>query len=345
MAITVRDVHLVNDREEVIRFLRENLTPHSDDARYDWLYLSNPCGRARAWMAVDGSNKTIGVAAAFPRQFSIVGKTQRTWVLGDFCIDKQYRTLGPALQLQRALLESLTSDEQSICYDFPSKTMMSVYGRLGVRPLGIHVRHVKLLSVDHKLQQYAGKNILVRPLSRIANCALALGQKNQSMPEGVEFSMQESKFGDEFNSMQSRQGAEPPIRLSRSAEYLNWRYICPPVKHYCAVTARRQSEVVGYGMAEIDGDHSLLADVYTVDNDKYLPGILAYLELLLRDLNVYSISASVLEECHLIPYLRRAGFRPREGAPVIAYANGSTNWDVDVRDAKNWMLLNGDRDS
>src|SRR5436190_1178944 len=141
MGITVRDADLRKDREEIIRFLSENLTPHSDEARFDWLYLSNPCGRARAWMAVDGSGRTIGVAAAFPRHLSIAGETQSAWVLGDFCIDRQYRTLGPALQLQRLVLVSLSADEQAICYDFPSKAMMSIYGRLGVRTLGTHVRH------------------------------------------------------------------------------------------------------------------------------------------------------------------------------------------------------------
>src|SRR6266851_6306435 len=101
MGITIRDADLKADREEIIRFVHENLTPNSDGRRFDWLYLENPYGHARAWMAVDELGRTVGQAAAFPRHFSIGGSPHRVWVLGDFCVARGYRSLGPALQLQR----------------------------------------------------------------------------------------------------------------------------------------------------------------------------------------------------------------------------------------------------
>jgi hypothetical protein len=344
MGTTIREVDLADDREDIIRFLDENLPSNSDTARFEWLYLANPCGRARAWMAKDNFGRTIGVAAAFPRNFCIAGDTHRVWVLGDFCVAKEYRTLGPALQLQRAALESLTADEHAICYDFPSKAMMSIYGRLGIRALGTHIRHVKLLSVDEKVRKALGQSLLARPLSRITNWTLAIGQTRLSMPKDVQFAMQQSEFGKEFSTIKSAASLHP-IKALHSAEYLNWRYIQHPTKQYCAVVARRDSQVVGYGVAEIDGTHSMLAELRATDTEKYLPGILAYLELLLRELDVSSISASVLQDCHLIPHLRGAGFHPREGVPVIAHAGRKTKSTIDFRDAKNWMLLYGDRDS
>jgi hypothetical protein len=344
MGITIRDADLQADREEIIRFLHENLTADSDAARFDWLYFKNPFGRARAWMAVDTSGRMVGLAAAFPRFFSIAGTTQRTWVLGDFCFDRAYRSLGPALQLQRLSLKSLTADEHAICYDFPSQTMMSIYNRLGVRALGTHVRFVKMLSCDEKIQKLVSQRFLARSLSRVGNWALRFGQRPAYLPEGIELSRQDREFGEEFTAMSSRAASLHPIKAAHSAAYLNWRYVHHPVKQFCSVAARRESELLGYAVAEIDGRHSMLAELHAADTTCLRP-LLAYLELLLRDLNVFSIYTYVLQDCHLVPHLRRAGFHPRDGAPVVAYTSSASKWHIDIGDAKNWMLLLGDRDS
>src|SRR5688572_13402933 len=124
MKLTIREAHLDNDRDELIQFLRENLTKDSDETRFDWLYKQNPYGHGRAWIAVDSdSGHWVGVAAAFPRQFWSEGAQRKFWVLGDFCISNQSRSLGPAMQLQRACLSSLNDDSW---YDFPSRSMMAI---------------------------------------------------------------------------------------------------------------------------------------------------------------------------------------------------------------------------
>src|SRR5688572_2425883 len=128
MKLAIRDADLEKDREELIQFLYENLTKDSDGLRFAWLYLQNPCGVARVWVAVDlDSGRTVGVAAAFPRTFHVAGTERRVWVLGDFCFSNQSRSLGPALQLQRTCIGSLEGDPW---YDFPSRSMMAVYKRI-----------------------------------------------------------------------------------------------------------------------------------------------------------------------------------------------------------------------
>src|SRR5262245_53715570 len=123
MDLAIRDVQLENDRDELIQFFRENLTKDSNRARFDWLYLQNPYGKARAWLSMDPDGRTVGAAAAFPRTVWIAGMQRRAWVLGDFCISNRSRSLGPALQLQRACIGSLDND---LWYDFPSRSMMAV---------------------------------------------------------------------------------------------------------------------------------------------------------------------------------------------------------------------------
>ena len=101
----------------IIDCLRRFLSSEADAARYDWLYLQSPHGPASAWIAVDeGSGETIGVASAFPRRAVLDGAEVLGWVLGDFCIHPEYRTLGPALQLNRACLGAVDRGAAAYCY-------------------------------------------------------------------------------------------------------------------------------------------------------------------------------------------------------------------------------------
>jgi len=344
VAITIREADLETDRDEIIRFLYENLTPQSNGSRFDWLYLGNPNGRARAWIAVDEGGRTIGAAAAFPRHFWIDGKSERAWVLGDFGIGREHRSLGPALQLQRFVFASLASNDFAIAYDFPSASMMGIYRRLGVPLLGRHVRHVKLIRADEKIDNWVRHEFFAQCLSYIGNWALRFQQLPRFRNRDIEFSLHEGPFGKEFHTVNSG-CALHPFQAVRSAEYLNWRYRKHPLKRYCVLAARRHSELVGYGVVEIDDRHAMLAELCANDMPKILPGMIAYIERILREMKICSIGMPVLEHCHFVPHLRRAGFYPRESVPVIACVTGGDKWLAGARDPNNWLLLYGDRES
>src|SRR5262245_3485414 len=127
MAVSIREVDLHRDRAELIAFLLENLTERSNELRFNWLYLENPSGQARAWMALNEAGETVGFGAAFPRLMWFDNKPRRGWVLGDLCVAPSCRSLGPALLLQRACLKSLAIDGNPIWFDFPSQSMMAIY--------------------------------------------------------------------------------------------------------------------------------------------------------------------------------------------------------------------------
>src|SRR5215470_1770022 len=118
MLATIRPVDLRVDHAPLTDLLSRNLGRSAVGPRFEWLYFGNPHGSAHAWVAIDESTGRItGAAAAFPRRLSIGGNLQVGYVLGDFCIDQQYRCLGLAVKLQRACLEQIDS-ASSIGYDF-----------------------------------------------------------------------------------------------------------------------------------------------------------------------------------------------------------------------------------
>jgi hypothetical protein len=344
MPVKIRGLDLRSDRDELIHFLCENLTEKSDEARFDWLYLQNPCGEGRAWMAFDEAGRTIGVAAAFPRRVWLDRKPQRAWILADFCVAAYSRSLGPALLLQRECLKCLTEEEEPVWYDFPSRSMVAIYRRLGIPILGNYVRHVRLIRMDAKVQSYITNRPLARAVSGIGNLALRLRRVRRSSACNVEVTLHEDVFGEEFTEFDSVSANLPRIRGLRTAEYLNWRYLRNPLHRYRVVVAKRGRELLGYAVVEIDGSEFTVTDLQALEESATVPAILASIDHLARKANVDRVTASIMEGASLAAYLRRAGFYPRESVPVVACI-GTSQPPFLGQDPYHWFFMQGDRES
>jgi hypothetical protein len=115
MSVGVRPADLERDKAVIVETLRCFLNPHSDNRRFEWLYRDNPFGEASVWLAYEGKpDHVVGVAGAFPRRLHMLGGQKLSWVLGDFCVSDEHRTLGPALMLQRACLAGLEKQGASL---------------------------------------------------------------------------------------------------------------------------------------------------------------------------------------------------------------------------------------
>ncbi len=346
MAIAVRPADLRRDRELLIDFLFQHLTPLSDGRRFDWLYCDNPHGPARVWIAAeDGSGATVGAAAAFPRRLHVQGVEARGCVLGDFCIHPRYRSLGPALQLQRACLEAIDSGSLDVGYDFPGVSMVAVYRRLRVELREQMVRLAKLLRADRKIAEKVRVRPLARGLSAIGNLALALRDRGLQPRNGATISAHEGPCGEEFSSLAQQVSAGYGICVERSAEYLNWRYRAHPQRRHEILTARRQSSLVAYLTFTLTEQDANIVDLFGLEDTEVLGGLIAHAEELLRELGVITVSAPILASHPRVALFEKLGFRARESAPVLLYAPAGRGATPPAAVPPQWFLMDGDRDS
>src|SRR5580698_76996 len=154
----------------------------TDSHRFRWLYRDGPFGPARVWLAFDGSSQSpLGMAALFPRRGYIGGEEVLGCVLGDFCISEHYRSLGPAIQLQRACLALIESGEFAFSYDFPSKSMLGVYRYMGVNPTDECVRLVKVLKAEDRVREMVTIPVIAKALTAAADFALRLSDKHPAI--------------------------------------------------------------------------------------------------------------------------------------------------------------------
>jgi GNAT superfamily N-acetyltransferase len=343
MSVLIRSAVLETDREDLIELFRRHLTPLSDTHRFDWLYCQSPCGAARAWVACNGADgAVVGAAAAFPRRIYLDGAENLGWVLGDFCLEEEYRSLGPAVQLQRACLEAVASPHE-FCYDFPSQSMMAVYKRLGVRQTGCVVRWAKPLRVEQKLKSVVGSETIANMLGVMGNAALARrGYKGEE--NGCEVTLHEGACEEEFSMLDRKLPSSPGVRTVRSAEYLNWRYLAHPSQTHEILTARREGALVGYVVLTNDSKVASIVDLFAVEEPAVIAWLLSAAVDRIRRRGAPTASLIAGDGHPWSNIFERAGFRRRETSPVVVCGEKGT-MAAEASFQKNWYLMQGERDS
>ncbi len=346
MSLVVREADLDTDGPAIVECLKRWLTPLCDETRFQWLYRGNPFGVARTWIATDPVEGTIvGVASAFPRRV-YTGKEEDTgWVLGDFCIAKEYRTLGPALQLQGYLVREVQSGAIPFFYDFPSFSMMAVFRRLRIAQTGQLIRLAMPLRVDRKLKEVLKVPVLIKALSIVGNMFLRLKSGRRGMSDRYALSLHKGLCGEEFSRLTHRIGGEYGVCVQRTAPYLNWRYFANPVQRHEMLTARLGRTLVGFAVFTQAGEDATIVDLLGGPEPGSLKALIGGCVDLFRRRGVTTIHAPLLDTHPWLHLFEDRGFRRRDAVPFVAYASPAFHSRYSHGYGPRWCLMHGDRES
>jgi hypothetical protein len=326
--------------------LSRNLPRATDSHVLSWLYRENYHGKAHVWVVTDScTGLPIGAAGAFPRR-CILGDQEITgWVFGDFCLDSKYRSLGPALQLQRACLGVTEEKGGMFCYDFPSDRMVAVYKRLGISVTGKMVRVAKLLRVDRKVRQIINVPLARHVVTGVGNAILKLTAPAKVVPaESLEIALHQEPCGEEFSTLAREQGSRLGVCIKRSADYLNWRYVNNPLARYEFLTARRQGRLKGYAIWTQAGEDATVVDLFGENDAAIVKGLLSEIIDHVTTRGVMTLSVWLNESHPWLSLCSEMGFRVRGSAPFFCVPAPSLAKTDELRRAK-WLLMQGDRDS
>lgn len=325
----------------LISVLSDYLTPLSDERRFDWLYKDGPYGPARAWLALEGCHgKAIGASAAFPRTVLVNGIERKAWVLGDFCISGEHRSLGPALQLQRATLKAIDDGEVDFCYDFPSRQMEAIYRRMGVGAATKFVRLSKPVLVNSKVTSLLGPGVFASSVRWTLNSALRIAGSVASTSKWT-IGLHTGEFDREFAELYRRSGNNSFGCGMRSAEYLNWRFLRHANTVYQVLTARESGALEAFAVFSTANRAAEVAEI-GFSAEQAVGALLKELSSRLRRSQIESIHVFLTQDDPRRQTLERNGFWSRESTPVVVY------WPKQKQDAGkelSWSLTQADRDS
>jgi hypothetical protein len=345
MPHSIRPANLDVDRQLLFDLLSNNLSPNAGGRRFDWLYLGNPHGSARAWIAIDeNTGEGVGAAAAFPRRLAIAGSTRAGYVLGDFCIDRHYRSLGLALQLQRACLEQISPEVPASTYDFPSDRMMAIYRRMQIGPIGHIVRWSKLLRVDRKMGELVKSSAMARILATPVNKLLERKDIPSASNGGWTIVEHQGQCDERFTQLARAIGSSYGTCIERSAEYLNWRYLRHPLVHHEILTARCGEDLKGYVVFTHTEKDARIVDLFGFGDTAMWTALVTRVVALLRARMVNSVSFPALATNPWAGLLKKWGFYPRESSPVVVYVSGKMAPPAESA-VSSWFLVDGDRES
>lgn len=348
MNLTVLKADLEVDKHVIIETLFHYLTTDSNEERFNWLYTKNPPGPALVWLGVDKKNGTIfGVASAFPRRVFINGKIEDGWVLGDFCIHEEYRSLGPAIQLQRACLADINSRNSGMWYDFPSSSMMAIYQRLRFPfSKGSVLRLAKPIRIDRKVRAYITQPFLASGATFIANFVLKRLQRAKSRKQkDITVDIYADECGEEFTHLSSKVGQQYEVCLERTAAYLNWRYVRNPLSRYVLITARRGPSLRAYAVYRCTKEDMTIVDLFGYEDVPVIQALLDYVTEYSRVQGMMTLSIPLLENHPWRSLLQQLGFQAREASPlVLKFLPGMPDVVCNSDVGKRWFMLEGDRD-
>lgn len=333
MATSIREADLLEDEKVLIGLARAHLTPNSDLTRFRWLYQDNPFGTARAWLAYDSSlSEPIGMAALFPRKMYVGGEIQDGALLGDFCVDRNHRTLGTALQLLRAQLEIANGGRFAICYDFPSSVMAKVYSRIGAFVSGNSVRLSRPLRIGWNFAD------AIPLLASLFDWGAAAGRGSTANAAGLHFQLEAGPLTSEYDELATRVGSAWGDCTARTSEYLNWRYLQHPYSKFEIVSARKEKELLAYCVITTSGDRAIIADLFGMPNAIVMGKLVRHVIRRLKARGLDAISLPILASRRCIRLLGGMGFFKREPSPVIGFGTR-------LRSAQQLFLMHGDRES
>ena len=268
MTMGIRQANLETDKTNILGLLQENFSAPfssaSDQLRFNWLYCHNPGGLAWSWLAVaKGPDKVVGVASLFPRPLWVDDHLVNAGMVGDFAVQKDYRSLGPALMLQRAAFEPVEGGELTLCYDCPPHDRgMATFVRLGMKPSCDIYRYNKVIKLDPYVERFFGGGLVGGAFKKVANLCFGFFTRKPRTIPGIEVSLVEGSLGEEYSLLDKRVSSRGVIRSSRNAELLNWRYKNDPIRTYHILSAHRHGELMGYVIFSVSNNIARVFDIF-----------------------------------------------------------------------------------
>lgn len=347
MSISVVEAEVEQNLELFQTLLNRNRNRKVGRNRFEWLYLYNPQGGARAWFVEDRrTGEPVAFTSVLPRLVKVDGTDIVCWNCCDFSVDRKYRTLGVALKLRKKAKECVDNGEVQALYAHPNDRMEVIHKKVGHLRIGQMRRFVKLLRSERQIEKFIKNKFLSSFLSPSAN--LFLGVKDKLIKIDKRYSVQwleNQEFDDEYDCLFEEASRGYRILGDRRASYLNWRYGQNPLYLTHRVTIRNEGKLVGYVLFHLHKGVAVLKDILCMPDDNVLNTLLGHAIRMLRARRIDAISAIFMDKNPVVRSLEHLGFRRRpEVSSVYAYAREDDHIRRAWVDGKSWYMTVADRD-
>lgn len=257
----------VEYKAQILEFWKEYL-PGTPPGRFEWMQ-ENPAGPAIWFFAFDINKKElVGTVSIISREMVFNGTLVNAGIVGDFIVSKNYRVFGPALMLQRTVLESMSIYGFDYLYTLPNKASLKVNLRAGFVDAVKLVEYVKPVRCAQYLQKYLGYKLSYF-VGYLLDFIVKLFSKESwifttnHFDEIITVDGAFDAIWDEFQKL------EAGLIGDHSAKYIEWRYLKNPASSFRIIVLRGKSEgkLLGYIIFTMIDDKIEIYDILSLKNN------------------------------------------------------------------------------
>lgn len=331
---------------EIAGLWRRNL-PEASSARFAWLYGGQ--GRSRSWLLRDPDAGPIGSAGLMLRRMQLGEAVVDAGSAIDLNVDAAYRSVGPALALQRAVTEPLKSGRLAFVYALPSPSAVPVLRRTGYREVGAFRRWAKPLRTASHWRPRVRSQALAAVVGWCADRWLqaSSAERTQVWPAGAD-ACACSRYDTRFDQLWSRRPYAGWIFGERSAAYLDWRYAqYPDLRQETVGVFSPEGELQGYAVVDAADGVGYVSDLWFADSAALrltLLGLIRYA----RRAGWRGLSISLFAPPVVTSALTDFGFSPRADARPLLVLPGASLTAAQraaLLDPDRWYITRADSDT
>jgi N-acetylglutamate synthase-like GNAT family acetyltransferase len=246
-----------NDLSSLFRLLRSIFNGYPSIEHWTWKYLENPHGSPTIWVAED-KGRIVGCYILNPVKLRI----GQTLVLGaqpvDAAVDNDYRGGGIFKKLADGARAQAKKDGVSIIFAFPNEISYKGQVRIGYRPMFIIPKMLRVFRMGSLLEgrvwwlsgSFFNKTLgMIDSFQRISAKRVS-NELNYGFKVKV-ISEFDSRFESFWKEICSKNN---DVLVERDLEYLNWRYMKHPEKHYTSYVCEKNGKIVGFVVVNVEKD-------------------------------------------------------------------------------------------
>ena len=347
----VERADLERDRDAIIELWDRNEVNAPDPAaHFDWAYLENPAGPGCLWLLMHESDRRIiGSVGLIPRRMKIAGAVSVVGRAGGLAIDKQHRSLGPALQLQKTMLVECGAAGVSHVYTVAPPQASPVFKRLKFGCLGQMQTRRKLIrsasTVHGRLSFLPG--FVCTPLAAILDLVSLNVAGGPGSRTGGEALTRLEVFDARFDDLWRRAEPHNALATERSAAFLRWRFSAHPRcdDFFCDALQAGDGSLRGYVVYRIHEQTAYIIDLFAAAPGNTETALIAALVRRLRSEGVASLTLRSFGSARFFKSLKRMGFWFHDPSPVehtLHLAGSGSGGSPAVADDTAWRFLQAD---
>jgi hypothetical protein len=321
-------------------------------SRMNWFYIDQK-NKPYTCLAFDKKEKRlVGSGSIYKKKF-LFNKNQKC--IGqavDFAIDEELRVFGPAVQIQRCLIQEVErGGEVDVLLATPGKHAHGVFRRVGYQSLGNVLQLRKVIKVaPYMVNRFVSNKHVSNILSRMLDRCLLTYQSLmlKVVTRGIWLDHKD-RFDEKFDKLWNKCKSNNLIIGDRSSNLLNWRNSRCTGINYKIITFIRHGEddLVGYIVYTIEESCAKIMDLLVDKANKNLKQIMPLFIKKMREQGLSTISMNMLECNPLLALLEKEDFKinTTDLSVLIYSSQGLTNSETDfLHNPCNWYLLDNDLD-